>query len=802
MIMDSRPANMADPSQTLWVGAMASASTLRHICLQDDSVLQMTGEDLKDYFYQFRINAERTARNCLKDELTKEEAFEIFGDDAKECLPPYLVGLSTLAMGDLNACEFAQASHVGLCLQREVCRANQLLCLRGPIPRGLLQVGIIIDDLVILEQVLRADHLRGGAGTSGSRIETVQKAYSSVNLPNNPKKGFRECLRARFWGIEMDGDKGLMRASSLRLWPTSVITMRVCSLGLATVGLLEALAGCWVALLGVRRRLFSLLHLLFEPLGLPDASLVIRLSDELVSELSTLVLLGPLAVVNLRAQYADYVVATDASCDTLAAVRAPVTAQLSQELARCSLEKGNWSKMLTPARAWAKGHGLLDPSEEVVGEDEEPYQIHPLWELVARGLHYKERWRRVAGRVLHINVLELRAHLAEEKRIAMTSTSLRVPFGLDSQVCLGCLIKGRASSRQLNAEMRRSLCYALGGDIYGFYMFFPSAFNRADGPTRGRIPDMPDVSLPRWWNAALAGQFEEMDLWLRRYGPEKEELPFASLCKFERDELRPNRVMRRLKKVVKSEVVELPPKIEASGPSLLSEEAMGLLASFPKEQFIFGSNFKGFVEAGGLDLFSGNYGVARQMCQLGCPWVLTFEWNRSSSEDLLQEPLRMKLMKMTDCGCFKTAGAAPICSSFSVAITPPVRSEKYPAGKPGMRHSMRQKVKEGNSHNGYVGTLVDRWEDRKMVYFVENPDTSWWWRQKRWRRWRDSGSKDLFRLCFCRFGCPWKKPTRVATNSLLAGWKMWCSCKKAHVALRGTHPVRKIPWTLVAQPYP
>ena len=34
-----------------------------------------------------------------------------------------------------------------------------------------------------------------------------------------------------------------MRGSSLRLWPISVITVRICLLGLATVGLIEALAG-------------------------------------------------------------------------------------------------------------------------------------------------------------------------------------------------------------------------------------------------------------------------------------------------------------------------------------------------------------------------------------------------------------------------------------------------------------------------------------------------------------------------------------------------------------------------------
>ena len=146
-------------------------------------------------------------------------------------------------MGDVSSCEFAQASHLGLCLQRGVCSAEEVLYLKSAIPRGLLQVGIIIDDLVILEQVLRRDHMLGGAGSSGRRIGAVQKAYASVHLPNNPKKGFREELKAKFWGVEIDGDKGLLRCSNARLWPTAVITLRVCSLGLATVGLMEALAG-------------------------------------------------------------------------------------------------------------------------------------------------------------------------------------------------------------------------------------------------------------------------------------------------------------------------------------------------------------------------------------------------------------------------------------------------------------------------------------------------------------------------------------------------------------------------------
>ena len=63
------------------------------------------------------ISGQRTVRNRLAGSLTLEQARFVFDDpkieDDSGCI---LVALSTLAMGDLLACEFAQAAHLGLCL--------------------------------------------------------------------------------------------------------------------------------------------------------------------------------------------------------------------------------------------------------------------------------------------------------------------------------------------------------------------------------------------------------------------------------------------------------------------------------------------------------------------------------------------------------------------------------------------------------------------------------------------------------------------------------------------------------------
>lgn len=195
---------------------------------------------------------------------------------------------------------------------------------------------------------------------------------------NNPAKGFVKEVGARFWGLELDGEKGLLRSSTLRMWPLAFITMRVASLGLASVGLLEAIAGSWVSILGIRRRLYSVMDIIFEPLRIADRKIVLRLSPELVSELEALVVVGSLAVVNLRADFYCQIVATDASGDCMAGVAAECPERVLREVSRHCLRKGTWTKLLPPSIARDRLHGILDPSDEVPGDK---LKGHPLWNL-------------------------------------------------------------------------------------------------------------------------------------------------------------------------------------------------------------------------------------------------------------------------------------------------------------------------------------------------------------------------------------------------------------------------------------
>ena len=212
-----------------------------------------------------------------------------------------------------------------------------------------------------------------------------------------------------------------------------------------------------------------------------------------------------------------------------------------------------------------------------------------------------------------------------------------------------------------------------------------------------------------------------------------------------------------------------------------------LLESFPIRQFVFTGEKPDLTVPGGLDLFSGCMGVARAMV---------------ANEDLLSLELQAKLKKLLESGAFSSVGMAPICASFSKAVTPPVRNKQFPRGKPGLSKAMRKKVSEGNRLADFCIELVAICQRLGVAYFLENPDSSWMWKQRGFSEYDDPGASSVFRLCFCRFGTAWRKATRIATSTRLKGLRMMCTCQQKHFALRGFSQVHKKMWTKVAEPYP
>ena len=795
LILDARPPNLLEPARNYWCSSMASATGLCDIFIPPDVDLCSSGLDLKDFFYQFVVSEQRVERNILSGSLSRAEAEEIFGpcDDRPD---EVRVALATLAMGDLLACEFSQEAHLSLCLRYHVFNPGELLTLRTPLPRSKVIAGVIIDDLVVMELLCRQEQLARPHGPDGynDRIKNALAAYEENDLEANIKKSFFNETCARFWGCEIDGRKGLVRSSTLRAWPLVVITMRVAMLGYSSVKLLETMAGSWINILTMRRRMFCLLDLIFEAMSVGHASSIVALSPALQDELCVISCTFLLACGDLRAGFLPFISATDASCDGMGGVRADLAEEAVMEVARYSLKKSTWTRLLPPEKAALRESAMLDADDGLPGVG---ISSHPLWSILARCLPYKEKWNTTVATPMHINLLELKAFLIEEQKIASTFYGKRCLSALDSQVCLGALIKGRSSSPGINRMLQRALCYPLGSGLSNYFMYYLSEENRADGPSRKRSPEPPDVAQPLWIDALELGDYGPFDAWISSLSSDFQLQPFdySSLENGNHTDLRPNsdmpsRQRRRIGRSLKfststasdaasepqptsstTTVGALPsscisvgdlcrsetrssPETGVREPSV-AEGALesdnvapslgqgkktlsdlkkmkygGLLEHFSLDQFVFKGDFPDLDQPGALDLFSGSLGVAKQMALHGAPWILTFDWDRSPAEDLLQVSLREKLVASIRSGFFRSVGMAPICASFSKAVTPPVRTNRFPRGKPGLSKNMRKKVSEGNSHADFCALLISICIEMKISYFLENPDSSWMWRLK------------------------------------------------------------------------
>ena len=246
------------------------------------------------------------------------------------------------------------------------------------------------------------------------------------------------------------------------------------------------------------------------------------------------------------------------------------------------------------------------------------------------------------------------------------------------------------------------------------------------------------------------------------------------------------------------------------GPSLrslgkeLSAEAFELLRSFPEKQVI---KSKGVswppTRAGFLDLYSGEKGVAKKLTKLAPTWSLCFDLEDGPEQDLNCPEIRIKLLQMVKAGCFIGVGGGPVCSSFSMAVRPPVRSRQEPFGKADITPTMKVKVEEGNSMCDWFFKILEAGLELNLAVWMENPAGSWMFRLPTWlalqNRWPELR---CWIVDYCRYGMQWRKRTKIFSNTLLRDWKTLCKGGHEHLLLKGRSKVHRMCWTRVAQAYP
>lgn len=79
---------------------------------------------------------------------------------------------------------------------------------------------------------------------------------------------------------------------------------------------------------------------------------------------------------------------------------------------------------------------------------------------------------------------------------------------------------------------------------------------------------------------------------------------------------------------------------------------------------------------------------------------------------------------------------------------------------------------------------------------------SFLWVQPCWVEVMRADKGAFFTVDYCVFNTPWKKRTRIYTDTSLRGLKLECRGGHSHVHLKGYSAKHRRAWTKVAEPYP
>lgn len=858
LILDARVPNLHEVGLKYWTRTMATIFPLLGVWLRPGEVLSLSAVDLSDFYYQFIISFARSLRNVFKGTYDASELRHLKCFDARKHKGRLMVGLNTMAMGDENAVEFGQRENFSAAARAGAIHDNELLCIRGKAPRTRFFGGVIQDDFAgfeieqaasrreILDRInlpysARASHtmpkhILSPEAAAGSilelRVSKLMGAYKVYNMILNNDKFVKRCCASVVWGGDVDGCAGLVRPPPPRLLALAVITLQVCILGVSTVALLEVITGSWNSALLYRRRMMCLLDIVYSTCKGLKANDVVQLSPEAVTELLTIAILSPLIVTNLRATPIDHLYAVDASNWGIAVCRARQPQAVVYEMTRHCLCRGGWVRALGRADAWARSHDLLDEFEQLpeTSQLSDYVRSQSLFIDWVRSTKFETvAARPYKGRRPHINVGELNSTFAAEIDIAVNSgPSSRAAIVGDSSVA-GCSVtKGRSSSENLNGPMQQHLPTVVAYDLYTGHAIIPSRFNVADDPTRHVPLREPDIPVPDWLADLAEGKHELLDEILSANAPEAPtalEALEKAVPTVEPDRALRYRALNQSKTIAgsplglsgrvlhpdckincgKCDKVQRQAHAESQTPTKCAKTARDLLLKLGADRFLISPKYKNGDNwanyRGALDLFSGCKRAARRLVRRGCPWVLTYDnLDDPIGQDLLRGLVRAEV-ELIAVDCFVCVGAGPVCSSLSVAITPPVRTSEFPEGLPGLSESMQTKVSNGNSFAYWIAKLVLKHSNR-IWFWVENPDSSFLWRLKPWVKIASLCLLKPFRVDFCRYGTPWRKRTRFLTNlDSLIDCTQFCAGCPAHTVLRGSSP-SGVAWTKVAEPYP
>lgn len=500
LIFDRRPQN-ATMQKLTWAHLPAGACFSR-MTLAPNEFVRGSGDDLRNYYYALRLPSNWIKYNAVGRRVAPE-LVKLYGLDPSI---PHRACFKVLGMGDVNACDIAQAVHESV-LKREGLLVPETTLVYGhPVPDGPLWEGIYLDDLLITMKVstdspvpldgsfqpppVQADD------EDMKRVAAAEAAYMKAGLSRAEHKAFRAAVDFKAWGAEVRGVLGTVGAPLLvrqQLW---LLLKRVATGGYCTLHTMQKLMGFVCFAFQYRRECFALQHHIYKYMESMHETKTCWLPLFIRDELMSMALHLPFCVWDMRKRFSQQVLATDATPSTGGAVLASAPEPLVKALWQRSEVKGECVRL---------DRTLPDELMQFETTPKEPSVFASTvaeclsWHVVA-SYHFRQ--------TSHINLQEARALKREVVRLASDATNrstIQICLN-DSRVCCGAFAKGRSSSYKLNGILRSLLPFLIFSKICLGLLWVETASNMADHPSRfAQLP--PPRSPPGWLKSFGVGDF-------------------------------------------------------------------------------------------------------------------------------------------------------------------------------------------------------------------------------------------------------------------------------------------------------
>ena len=243
MVLDARPPNLAEETESRWIRSLGTLEQFQFIFLPPDRDFEIYTEDLKEFYHAFVVTEQRARRNVFALELEYDDVAHLAACSRSLRGHTIIPGLNTMAMGDLNAVAYGQASHLAVLLRTKALVQADFVTLRGRPPRPGKQIaGLLIDDFLLLDPVPRSLSVKAPDPPATQTMRAVIEGYRSSGLPRNEGKSVSRAPYAEFWGGALDGKTGILRPSPKRVGALAQFILKVVRGGISCVGMLEVIA--------------------------------------------------------------------------------------------------------------------------------------------------------------------------------------------------------------------------------------------------------------------------------------------------------------------------------------------------------------------------------------------------------------------------------------------------------------------------------------------------------------------------------------------------------------------------------